>query len=327
MSRLIDPLGRVQNVLRLSITDRCNLRCQYCMPAEGMKFLPRHAILTFEDLVFCAKIAVDMGIERIRVTGGEPLLRKDVPDLIRMLRKLTDVKDISMTTNGLLLERRAVELAESGLDRLSVSLDSLRSASFQQITRAPGLDKVWRGIRAASDAGLSPIKINVLALEGFNDDEINAWVELTRSRDLIVRFMELMPVGENALEGVGTFLDLTNVRERLQREVGLVPAKEAHVGNGPARYWKIPGAKGVLGFITPMSNPYCNTCSRLRLTSTGQLRSCMADDGFVDLKAAILERNEEGVRAGFLEAVAGKPAGHRWRDGQVTTMGMSQFGG
>ena len=326
-SELVDRFGRRHTAMRVSVTDRCNLRCHYCMPVAGLGCAPKEALLSFEEITFAVGVAAQMGITRIRITGGEPLLRAELPTLIRMLREETAVEDIALTTNGLLLARQAQALAEAGLDRINVSIDSLDPERFHRITRFGTLEKVWAGIRAAGDAGLGPIKINALALDGFNDDEFEAWTKLTLEQPVIVRFMELMPIGEGAkmAEAMGTFLDLTAVRERLQREFGIAP--DTCDGNGPARYWSAPGAPGKLGFITPMSNPYCDTCSRLRLTSQGGIRACLADDRQVEAGPAISARDVAGVRAAFEDAVRGKPRGHRWSTGEVTAIGMSQVGG
>lgn len=328
-SRLVDTFGRVHDSLRLSVTDRCNLRCHYCMPEEGVPFVERDRLMSFEQIVAVVQVACDLGVRALRITGGEPLLRRDLPELIGMLRRHTSLEDISLTTNGMLLERHAAALADSGLDRLNVSLDSLRPERFAQITRWGAIERVWRGLEEAARRGIDPIKINTLVLEGFNDDEIDQWLELTRRWDITVRFMELMPVGDNALEDVGGFVDLSQLRRRLEATRGLRPADtdEAHRGNGPARYWKLPGARGCVGFITPMSHSYCNNCSRLRLTATGELRACLAHDEQVNLAHAIARDDRRAIRAGFLWAVDNKPAGHRWRHGETTAVGMSQVGG
>lgn len=326
-AKLIDSFGREHKSLRVSVTDRCNLRCRYCMPAVGMKFLPREALLSFEDLVFAVDVAASLGVDKIRITGGEPLLRQELWKLVAMVKEKTGAVDVAMTTNGLLLEQHAPHLAAAGLDRINISLDSLDPARFQEITRHGVLKEVWRGIEVASKVGLLPIRINVLMLKGFNDDEIDQWLELVKKYPIDVRFMELMPIGEGAeLKRLGGYLNLTELRQRLQRERGVEPA-EVEVGNGPARYWRQPGAKGRIGFITPMSNSYCNSCSRMRLTAKGELRACLAFDEQVDLGAAIRGRDRQATVAGFQRAASEKPAGHKWRSGQVTQTGMSALGG
>ena len=326
MNSLVDSWGRTHDAIRISVTDRCNLRCSYCMPEEGMEFVPRKEVLDYEELAFIAAVGVKLGVTRVRITGGEPLLRRDLDSFVRMLR-LVGVEDIAMTTNGVLLEGHAERLAAAGLDRINVSMDSLRPDRFERITRWGILNQVWRGIEAAQSAGLGPIKINALLLEGFNTDEMDGWIELVRKREVSVRFMELMPVGDNALEGLGGFYNLTTLRQALQAEVGLVPAPNAHVGNGPARYWKAPNWRGDFGFIAPISNPYCGSCRRLRLTCTGQLRACLAFDESVTLSEAARRRDEDAVAAAFRWAVAEKKFSHPWLEGQTTQTGMSALGG
>ena len=299
------------------------------MPADGVDYLPREEVLSYEEITRAIVVGHELGISRIRITGGEPLLRRDLPEFVSMIREQTDVEDISLTTNGLLLGGHADALAQAGLDRVNVSLDSLQPDRFERITRFGGIEKVWNGIEAASDAGLHPIKINTLILDGFNDDEIDDWIDLVRRRDVTVRFMELMPVGDNSLAELGEFYDLTELRQQLEKTHGIEPAQSGrvHVGNGPARYWKADDWAGALGFITPMSNGYCNDCSRLRLTCTGELRACLAFDDHINLEHAIRRDDTRAVEAGFLWAVDTKEKGHDWREGATTDTGMSEFGG
>lgn len=326
-----DRFGRRHRSLRVSVTDRCNLRCTYCMPEEGIGCVPRAELLRFEEIREAVTVAVSMGIDRIRITGGEPLLRRDLAGLIEMLHGETGLKDLALTTNGLLLERQAQALAKAGLKRINVSLDSLERSRFEKITRFDLMERAWRGIEAAQAEGLGPIRINTLLLAGVNDDEVERWLALTMERAIDVRFMELMPIGEGArLKAAGHFVNLTRLRKELEQTRGLVRAEEEHktkVGNGPARYWRLPEAKGRVGFITPMSNSYCGSCSRMRLTSTGELRACLAFDEQVSIREALRRGDREAVRAGFLKALLEKKAGHHWRDGQVTEAGMSALGG
>lgn len=324
---LIDGFGRRVNYLRVSVTDRCNLRCDYCMPVDGATPYITKDILSFEEIVRTVRVANRLGIDRVRITGGEPLLRRDLPELVRMLKHETDLVELAMTTNGLLLGRNADALAASGLDWVNVSLDSLRPDRFQRITHFGVLEKVWAGIRRAAAAGLHPIKINTLILEDFNTDEVDQWVALTVDHDLVVRFLELMPIGEAVrLRSLGGFANLTAIRERLVAQYGLVPSHPGR-GNGPARYWKVPGARGMIGFITPVSDRYCDTCSRFRLTSDGDLRPCLAYDDHIALGAAIRHGDEAAIEAGFREAARAKPRGHHWEVGQTTSGLMWKVGG
>jgi cyclic pyranopterin phosphate synthase len=315
---LEDRFGREINYLRISVTDRCNLRCHYCMPVHGLEFHRKSEILTFEEIVRAVQVANTLGIDRARITGGEPLVRQELPTLMRMLRR----KELSMTTNGLLLSRYADELADAGLDWVNVSIDSLQPDRFQKITRFGVLEQVWEGLERAAEAGLRPIKINTLILKGFNDDEIEPWVRLTLDHDLTVRFLELMPIGEAIhLNGLGRFANLSEIREGLIERYGLIPAKPAR-GNGPARYWKAPGAKGMIGFITPISDKYCDTCNRVRLTANGELRPV-----HVSVREAIQRGDGKAIQAGFFKTAEIKPQGHRWEVGQTTQTVMSSLGG
>lgn len=324
---LIDTCGRLVKSLRISVTDRCNLRCMYCLPQEAVAFGRTDALLSFDDLVCAVRVACRLGIDHVRLTGGEPLVRPGVPDLVARLKRETKIREVALTTNGVLLARHVDRLAEAGLDRLTVSVDSLQPDRFQAITCLGSLDDVWSGIRRAAAVGLRPLKINVLVLRGMNDDEIDAWVELTRDHDLVVRFLELMPVGEGASISLASrFVDLTQVRRRLVNALGIVPV-EGMAGNGPARYWQLPGAAGVLGFITPISDRYCSSCSRFRLTATGDLRPCLAHELSVPLRDAIRARDDARIEAGFARAAALKPVGHAWSDGAVTPIRMSCIGG
>ncbi|GAB4572351.1 MAG: GTP 3',8-cyclase MoaA [Anaerolineae bacterium] len=324
---LFDQFGRRVNYLRISVIDRCNLRCNFCMPLHGLKFYSENALLSFDDLIFTLQTVGELGIDRVRLTGGEPLLRPNLPELIARIKAETGVRQVSMTTNALLLARHAEALVASGLDWINVSLESLDPERYHAITRFGMLETVWEGIRAVASAGLPLIKINTLIMKDINDDEFEAWIDLIRDHDLVVRFLEVMPIGEMVnLGGMARYVNLTEVRERLAVQYGLEPIALAK-GNGPARYWKVPGAKGKLGFITPISDRYCDTCSRFRLTAVGDLRPCLAFDTQVSLGEAIRNRDAEAVIAGFRRAAALKPAGHHWEVGQVTATGMSNLGG
>lgn len=327
MTDLVDGFGRGHDTLRISVTDRCNLRCRYCMPEEGIDCQSRDELLSFEAITRIVQIGRTLGIDRVRLTGGEPLVRRGIVDLVGMLRSEVDLADLALTTNGLLLPRKADDLAAAGLDRINVSLDSLDSVQYEQITRHGRLSRVMLGIQRAAEVGLRPIKVNTLVLEDFNDQAFDSWIDLTRSTSLTVRFMELMPIGEANDPSVrNRFVDLTEKREQLVDRYGLVPA-EKQVGNGPARYWKIPEAPGKIGFITPRSNPYCQSCSRLRLTSTGELRPCLAFEKQTQLPDDIVEAPREEIVEVFQAAVAGKPKGHRWNEMQETPSDMAAIGG
>lgn len=308
------------------MTDRCNQRCHFCMPLDQQFFHSKKEILSFEEIVMVVQVANQLGIDRVRITGGEPLVRRELPKLIRMIKDETDTSDISMTTNGLLLERFALPLKEAGLDRINVSLHSLQPEKFQRLTRMGTLEMVMTGIRKAMEVGLTPIKFNALIMKGFNDDEVEDLFKLTLQDRIIVRFLELMPIGEAlSLDGFGSYLNLTKVRERLTEKYGLLPVAEK--GNGPAKYWKVPGALGKVGFITPISNKYCDTCSRIRLTANGELRPCLAYDVHVNMREAICKRDLSAIEEAFKKALEIKPKGHHWEEGQTTHTVMSSLGG
>lgn len=327
MIPLIDQFGRTVNYLRISVIDRCNLRCHFCMPLNGLTFYPKVKLLTFDEIIFTVRVARSLGIDRVRITGGEPLLRPELPELIRRLKDEVGIHQVSMTTNAILLHHHADALVEAGLDWVNISLESLRPERYRAITRFGLLENVWKGIRAVAAAGIPTIKINTLIMKGSNDDEIEQWLDLIREHDLVVRFLEVMPIGEiNHNGGMAHFVNLSEVRDSLIASHGLEPATVAH-GNGPAKYWRVPGAKGKIGFITPISDKYCATCNRFRLTAIGDLRPCLAYDMHVSLGDAIKAGDAAAVEAGFREAAANKPAGHHWEVGQKTATAMSNMGG
>ncbi len=324
---LIDQFGRRVNYLRVSVIDRCNLRCHFCMPLHGLQFHAPDELLTFDEIILTLQVASRLGIDRVRLTGGEPLLRPNLPELIGRIKRETGIRQVAMTTNAMLLARYAEALVASGLDWINVSLESLQPERYHAITRFGLLETVWEGIRRAAAAGLPTIKINALIMKDINDDEFDAWLDLIREHDLIVRFLEVMPIGEiNHNGGMNRFVDLTAVRQRLIATHGLEPATVAR-GNGPARYWKVPGARGKIGFITPISDSYCQDCNRFRLTAIGELRPCLAYDIHVALGPAIRAGDVAAIEEGFREAARIKPAGHQWKIGQKTETVMSSLGG
>jgi cyclic pyranopterin phosphate synthase len=326
---LVDRFGRVVRSLRISLTDRCNYRCLYCLPAV----LPtlsssRKDLMTFEEIVFIARIASEMGIRRFRLTGGEPLLRKGIEGLIAMLSREVTPEDLSLTTNGYLLAEKARGLKEAGLMRITVSVDSRDGSVYRSMTRAGEIERVWKGVEEAIAVGFQEVKINVVVLKGINDQEVEGWVAWTRENPVIVRFLELMPVGEGErLFREGRYANLVEIRESLKERYGLEPASPPVPGSGPARYYHLPRGKGLVGFITPISEPYCDRCSRFRLSVRGILCPCLAYELGVDLKEPARAQDEKGVREGFLRAVALKPWGHRWHEGEGTSRSMAQIGG
>lgn len=324
-----DGFGRTIDYLRISVIDKCNLRCNYCMPVEGFEWIPRAELLTYEEISAIVREMVGMGLRRVRLTGGEPLIRKDLPVLVRLLREVDGLEEISLSTNGILLPRFANELRLAGVDRVNISLDTLKRDRFETIARRPVrvFDEIMAGLDAAERAGFVPIKINTVLLRGLNDDEVARFVELTRSRPWHVRFIEMMPVGEN-LHLADRFIGADEVLERLGTLDELLPDAGPR-GNGPARYFRLPGAVGSVGVITPLSHNYCDSCNRVRLTADGRLRTCLFGTHEVDLKASL--RSTGSIAAAVERALREKPERHMLVNGSDSGSGelgaLSQIGG
>ena len=272
---MVDGFGRSIRYLRISVTDKCNLRCVYCMPEEGLEWLRRDEILSYEEITRIVEIMAPMGLTRVRLTGGEPLVRKDLPDLVRRLSGVSGIEDISLSTNAVLLAPLAQELRDAGLHRINVSLDSLRPERADRIARRPYvLQRVMEGLEAAEAVGFDPIKINVVLMRGENDDEVADFAALTRDRPWHVRFIEVMPTEANLGVSASQTMGCDEALALLQKVDRLQPV-EGPEGNGPAAYYQFPGAAGTIGVITPMSHNFCGACNRMRLTANGQLRPCL----------------------------------------------------
>ena len=270
-----DGFGRRIEYLRISVTDKCNLRCVYCMPLEGLPWLKRDQLLSYEEIGRIVATMAPMGLRRIRITGGEPLVRRDLPELVRMLAAVPGLDDISLSTNAVLLADSADELREAGVQRVNVSLDSLRPDRVDAISRRPGsYGRIMEGLGAAERVGFSPIKLNVVVMRGRNDDEIADFARITAERPWHVRFIEVMPVGENLGVSAEEYVPASEILERVRALGDLEPVPGPR-GNGPATYFQLPGAPGTVGVITPMSHNYCERCNRMRLTADGQLRPCL----------------------------------------------------
>ncbi|MFP4020645.1 MAG: GTP 3',8-cyclase MoaA [Halanaerobium sp.] len=319
MQKLNDQLGREIDYLRISITDRCNLRCRYCMPAEGVDNKAHQDILSYEEILKIVKTGIELGIKKVRITGGEPLVRLGVEDFIRDLNKL-DLKDISMTSNAVLLAEKAKKLKESGLDRVNISLDSLNRKKFKKITRRDNLALVLKGIKAALKAGLDPVKLNVVVMKGINDDELFDFVELSRQKKLSIRFIEYMPLGGEA--EAEKFISSREIKKLIEQRYKLLPAVTK--GNGPANYFKIEGAVGTIGFISALSEHFCSSCNRLRLTADGKFKPCLA--GNQEVKISGMSKKE--IEAAYRKALEIKPACHNLNfNNQNFSRNMSQIGG
>ena len=304
---LRDRYHRIINYLRISVTDRCNLRCAYCMPEEGVPSLDHTEILTYEELLRVARAAVRLGIWKIRVTGGEPLVRKGVLGFLSELARLPGVRDLCLTTNGILLAETAAELRRAGLRRVNVSLDTLRPERFERIARRGGLDRVLAGIRAAREHGLRPVKVNVVAMRGVNDDELPDFVDFARAEDVEVRFIEFMPGSGEWDES--RVIPAAEVLERLSSRFRLEPVRELR-SSGPSRTYQLPDGTRI-GVISPLSDHFCGTCNRLRLTAAGRLRTCLFSSREIDLRRVLRSGVGDGVLEAVLRgAVARKPPGH-----------------
>jgi len=324
-----DSFGRRVEYLRVSVTDKCNLRCVYCMPLEGLPWMKREAILTYEEIERIVRVMAGMGLRRVRITGGEPLVRRDLPELAAMLSAVPGIEDLSLSTNAVLLGEHADALRAAGVHRLNVSLDSLRPDRVDAIARRPGSHpKIMEGLAAAEEAGFSPIKINVVLIRGQNDDEIEDFAAITRERPWHVRFIELMPTGANLDLSAGNFFSCAEALRRVRAIDRLEPV-EGPFGNGPARYHRFPGAPGTVGVITPMSHNYCDRCNRMRLTADGQLRPCLFGSLQTNLRDAL--RAGDDIRPLIEETLRVKPERHHLVQGSAAGSGglvaLSQTGG
>ena len=308
---LRDPHGRRIDYLRLSVTDHCNLRCVYCLPAQGVAGSASQELLSDGDIARLVRISASLGIDKIRITGGEPLVRPGIVDLFRTLAATPGLKDISLSTNGLLLSRMAADIRRAGLTRVNVSLDTLRPERFPAIARRHGLEDVMRGIRTALDVGFSPVKINVVVMNGVNSDEIPDFVALTHRLPVHVRFIELMPIGETGFFNRQRWLPLREIQARCGPLEPLSPATRP-IGFGPASYFKSPGGMGSVGFISAMSCNFCSRCNRLRLTSKGRLLPCLASEVGLDLGEPLRSgAGDAEIAALIRRAVAIKPERHQ----------------
>lgn len=327
---LTDSFGRSITYLRISVTDRCNLRCVYCLPGEGIQWQKRQDQLTAEEIAHCTAVMAEAGVRRVRLTGGEPLVRPDIVEIVSRIASIPGIQEVSLTTNAMLLEKLAVPLARAGLKRVNISLDTLDAEKFKRITRGGSIERLWRGIAAAEHAGLAPIKLNTVVVNSLNADELPALAGLTIENPWHVRFIELMPVGNAQAWGDGfpAASDRYIPVQEMQRRLSVfrpVPALSP-VGNGPARTFRIPGALGTLGFISPLGEHFCESCNRLRLTADGFLRPCLLLDGEINLREAL--RRDEPLLPLVQRAVDGKPRGHELSEYHYPeSRRMAQIGG
>jgi cyclic pyranopterin phosphate synthase len=324
---LIDQFGRTIEYLRISVTDRCNFRCRYCMPLEGLPWLPKSDILSYEEIHEVVRQLGPMGLRRIRITGGEPTIRPQLATLVRLLRSVPSVEDIALSTNGVKLPAMAVELVEAGLDRVNISADSLHADRIVAIARRDLHFEPVAAATAAQAAGLDPIKLNVVVMRGTNDDEVVDFARLTLEHPWHVRFIELMPVGQMEEITDEQVVPSDEILARIRAAFGsLEPTAGPPRGNGPAAYWKIAGAAGSVGVITPMTHTYCGSCNRVRLTADGRLRTCLFGDHEVDLRTPL--RAGIPLEPFVRQALAEKPEAHallQRRNGGLRA--LSQVGG
>ncbi|WP_283170864.1 GTP 3',8-cyclase MoaA [Curtanaerobium respiraculi] len=335
-----DTLGRTIDYLRVSLTDRCNLRCIYCMPAEGIAQVSHNDILRFDEIVEFIRVAAGLGVRRIRLTGGEPLVRKGVVGLVGEIRAIPGIEDISLTTNGILLASMAHDLKVAGLDRVNISLDTLDPEKYAAVTRGGDVKRVLEGIEAALAEGFDPVKINAVAVRSL-DQDFYEFARMSCDRPLHMRFIEYMPVGDSAgCNGSGwgpqDVVSCDDIRSQIDgaaRAAGrhpLVPASNGSApdGGGPARYWKFPGALGTVGFISPLSNHFCSRCNRVRLTAKGGIRPCLFSDEEYPVRDALRNGSEEEVRAILIRAIGAKPdEHHEGGHANATETNMNAIGG
>jgi cyclic pyranopterin phosphate synthase len=336
MNKLIDNFGREISYLRVSITDRCNYRCIYCKPEEQFEFIPHEEILRYEEIVEIIEESVNLGVTKVRITGGEPLARKGVVDFIKKLREIKKLEDISLTTNGFFLSEYAEKLKDAGLNRVNISLDSLQEEKYKKITRGGSLEKALKGIDSALKAGLLPIKINTVLIRGINYDEVEDFVRLTLGRSLNIRFIEFMPSGEVLKDNYrDKFISVLEIKENLAEKYSFKPI-DINSGNGPAKYYQIKGGQGTIGFITALSQHFCKTCNRIRLTSEGKLRPCLFSNMEVDIKQAIRNAKTDDkiirskiIRNNIVEAISIKTEGHKLNEkfSNRDSFKMSKIGG
>ncbi len=327
-STLHDAYGRHLHYLRVSLTDACNLRCIYCMP-EDIVFRPPASLLQDDEILTLVRVAASLGVDKIRLTGGEPTVRRGVVELVRHIKAIPGIKTVAMTTNGIKLAELARPLAEAGLSAVNISVDSLDPEKFRRITRRGNLTDVWRGIEAVAAAGLTPIKLNCVVTRGFNDDDVVELARLTLDHPWEVRFIELMPFGSTAGFQQEQIVSSIETRQRIEAALGPLMPVPGHNGHDPARPYRLADARGIIGFISSVTEPFCEGCTRLRLTADGKLRLCLLRDDEVDLLTPLRAGADfDTMRQIFAAAAYRKPWGHRLEQHEIArSREMSQIGG
>ena len=323
----LDSYGRRVRYLRISLTDACNLRCVYCMP-EKMQFRPRHELMSDEEIIFLVNVAASLGVDKIRLTGGEPTIRPGVVDLVRQISVISGIGDVAMTTNALLLHDLAQPLADAGLNRVNISIDTIDADRFRRITRWGDIEDVWRGIDAAERAGLLPVKLNCVVARGFNEEDVIDLARLTLENEWEVRFIEMMPFGEVSDFQLSHVVSFREIREKVESVFGVLD-EATYDYVDPSRPFRIPGAAGTLGFISSVTEPFCQGCGRVRLTADGKLRLCLLRDDEVDLLTPLRSGADfDKIRALMKDGAFHKPWGHGLASGEFAeNRAMNQIGG
>lgn len=334
---LTDTFARTISYLRLSLTDRCNLRCLYCTPKGGDYQQAHKDLLSYEELLRITSLSVDLGIRKVRLTGGEPLVRRDVDLFMKKLTSIPALDDVRLTTNGVLLEKYAGELYEAGIKKINVSLDTLKKDKYQKITGLDSFDQVWRGIEKILDLDFFKVKLNVVALKGVNDDEFLDFARLSLFHNLEVRFIEYMPLGRSSAERRDSYISSSTIKEMINKEIGGLELLPRKIMEGPAATYRLSADKGAgqgregrIGFISPMSHKFCESCNRLRLTAQGKLRSCLLSDQETDLKGAIRKgASDKDIQDILIQTIMDKPREHNLLSGQYGDCSgeMSRIGG
>jgi cyclic pyranopterin phosphate synthase len=308
---LSDTLGRVHTSLRISVTDRCNIRCFYCMPEENVRFRPRHELLSFEEITRLARVMADLGVNKLRLTGGEPLVRAELPKLVEQLAAIAGIDEIAMTTNGILLAEQARALKDAGLTRVNISLDALTEETFRRISRRDGLDRVLSGIRAAKEVGFAPIRLNTVAIKGITEPEIPALAQFAKSEGMELRFIEFMPLDADEHWSNSQVLTGEEIRHSIEAAIGpLEPAERPDLSQ-PAVDFNYADGSGSVGFINPVSQPFCHDCNRLRVTAEGQLRNCLFSTVEWDARALLRSTASDVELAQLIrDCVRAKKPGH-----------------
>ena len=311
MTELVDTYKRKIDYLRISITDRCNLRCVYCMPPEGIELVESTEILRYEEFLRLVRIAASHGVKKVRITGGEPLVRKGIAEFLKDLSSIPGIEDLSLTTNGVLLKGFARKLKDAGLKRVNVSLDSMNRERFMKMTRGDNLNDVLSGLKESQDAGLRPVKLNAVVIKGFNDDEIEDFAKLSLKEPYHIRFIEYMPFDSEAGWQKDKCITAKQIMDRISAIGEIEPVKDPSGGAGPARRYKFKDAAGEVGLISPVSEHFCGSCNRLRLTADGKLRLCLFSDVEIDIKKALRDGSSDSVIEDLLfKAVHEKPERH-----------------